>query len=190
MNNLILTLGIIASVLFVYIYINSTDTDTFVSNNDTFVSMEATDSAPSTTEVKTHYKTLLLYAHNNGDGSDKSMLLLGDFLNRVYGPRNFRKSFATNDIVANWPTWIPARNTDTGETVPTKDDAVTAELRILSYLQKNFPQEPGVGPQGSIVTNIIQDFGKRFVFEKGEEVRVKKDFLLVPLTRDWINPTA
>jgi hypothetical protein len=186
MNNLILTLASIASALFVYIYINSIDT--FVSNNDTFVSMEATDSAPSTTEVKVHYKTLLLYAH--GDAGDKSMRLLGDFRDRVYGPRNFRKSFATNDIVANWPKWIPARNTDTGETVPTKDDAVTAELRILSYIQKNFPQEPGVGPQGSIVNNIIQDFGKRFVFEKEEEVRVKKDFLLVPLTRDWINPTA
>lgn len=160
---------------------------------DETMTMEALDAAPSTSEVKDHYKTLLLYTDADFRGSGvKSMRLLGDFRDRVYGPHNFRKSLKVEDILANWPAWIPPLDKTTKESAPTKDEAVNAELRVLAYLQKNFPQEPGSSSElGSVVRNIIDDFGYRFVFEKGKEtVALKPDFLKVPLTKDWVNPTA
>jgi hypothetical protein len=95
-------------------------------------------------------------------------------------------------VLTNWPTWIPPLDTTTKETVPSTDEAVNAEIRVLSYLQKNFPQEPEeTSAQGSIVTRILNDFGYRFVFEKGrEQMELKPDFLRIPLTRNWVNPTA
>jgi len=156
-------------------------------------STEAIDSAPSTSEVKGYYKTLLLYTDNDFKGSGvKSMRLLGDLRDRLFGPRNFRDKLKVDDILKNWPKWIPPLDTTTKESVPTTEEAVNAELRILSYLQKNFPMEPGAeSEQGSIVRGIIDDFGYRFVFEKGKEkIKLKDDFLRYPLTRDWVNPTT
>lgn len=156
-------------------------------------SMEANDSAPTTSEVKGNYKTLLLYADNDFKGSGvKSMRLLGDLRNRLFGPRNFRNKLKVEDILANWPPWIPPLDTTTKESIPTTEEAVNAELRVLSYLQKNFPMEPGAESEnGSIVRGIINDFGYRFVFDKGKEtLKLKDDFLRYPLTRDWVNPTT
>lgn len=156
-------------------------------------SIEAIDSAPSTSEVKGYYKTLLLYTDNDFKGSGvKSMRLLGDLRDRIFGTRNFRDKLKVEDILKNWPKWIPPLDTTTKESVPTTEEAVNAELRILSYLQKNFPMEPGAeSEQGSIVRGIIDDFGYRFVFEKGKEkIKLKDDFLRYPLTRDWVNPTT
>lgn len=156
-------------------------------------STEAIDSAPSTSEVKGYYKTLLLYTDNDFKGSGvKSMRLLGDLRDRLFGPRNFRDKLKVDDILKNWPKWIPPLDTTTKESVPTTEEAVNAELRVLSYLQKNFPMEPGAeSERGSIVRGIIDDFGYRFVFEKGKEkIKLKDDFLRYPLTRDWVNPTT
>jgi len=183
---LIFVLCMIALTLF--IYISAMESKTQI---ESFESMEAIDGVPSTNEVKVHYKTLLLYANTDFRGSGvKSMRLLGDIRDRIYGPRNFRASLKVEDILANWPPWLQPLQTDTDEGIPSNEDAVSAELKILSYIQTNFPQEPGVNPRyGSIVTNIIEDFGKRFVFEKDQKIQVKEDFLFVPLTRNWVNPT-
>lgn len=184
---LIFVLSMIALTLFVYISVS----DLPCKINEPFESMEAIDSTPNTNEVKVYYKTLLLYANNDFRGAGvKSMRLLGDFRDRVYGPRNFRPSLKVEDILDNWPPWLQPLQKDSDEGKPTNEDAVTAELKLLSYIQTNFPQESGVDPRyGSIVTNIIEDFGKRFVFEKDQKIQVKEDFLFVPLTRNWVNPT-
>jgi len=184
---LIFVLSMVALTLFIYISV----TESSQTKVEAFESMQALDVAPSTNEVKVYYKTLLLYADNDFRGSGvKSMRLLGDMRDRIYGPRNFRNDLKVEDILANWPPWLQPLRKDSDETKPSTEDAVTAELHILSYLQTNFPQEPGVDPRyGSIVTNLIEDFGKRFVFEKAQKIQVKEDFLFVPLTRNWVNPT-
>jgi hypothetical protein len=187
---LVYILGIIAAVLLVYILSRTREEFALPSISDSVI--EAIDTAPSTSEVKGHYKTLLIYANSDFRGSGiKSMRLLGDLRDRLFGPRNFRKSLKVEDILANWPAWLPPLATDTPEIVPSTEDAVTAELRVLSYIQKNFPEEPGVDSKmGSVVQNIIKDFAYRFVYESNETMVLKSDFLLVPLTKDWLNPTA
>lgn len=193
---LIFVLSMVALTLFIYISVTESNINSLqgidpLQGIEPFESMQALDAAPSTNEVKVYYKTLLLYADNDFRGSGvKSMRLLGDMRDRIYGPRNFRHDLKIEDILANWPPWLQPLRKDSDETKPSTEDAVTAELHILSYLQTNFPQEPGVDPRyGSIVTNLIEDFGKRFVFEKGQKIQVKEDFLFVPLTRNWVNPT-
>ena len=157
-----------------------------------FDSMVALDSSPSTSEVKGYYKALLLFADADFKGSAiKPMKLLGDIRNRLFSKRSFRGSLRAADILKNYPKWLVPLDTASTEAVPSTEEAVQAELRILSYLQTNFPQEPDMVSQtGSIVMHIINDFGARFVLEKDEKIVLKPDFLLVPLTRDWVNPTA
>jgi hypothetical protein len=159
---------------------------------ETFNSMVALDSSPSTSEVKGYYKTLLLYADADFKGSGaKSMRILADLSNRLFDRKRFRNSLRATQILANYPKWLVPLDTTTKEAEPSTEEAVQAELRILSYLQANFPQEPDIVQQtGSIVTHIINDFGQRFIFEKGENIVLKHDFLFVPLTRNWTNPTA
>ncbi len=66
-----------------------------------------------------------------------------------------------------------------------------AETRILAYLQKNFPQESEVSEDtGSTLRNLVDDIGRRFVFEDGQSVTLRDDFLRVPLLRGWTNPAA
>jgi hypothetical protein len=63
---------------------------------------------------------------------------------------------------------------------------------MLAYLQKNFPQEDMVDDQTrSTIRNLVEDFGYRFVFKKGEEeVQLKPDFMAQPLVKGWTNPAA
>ena len=165
---------------------------TGASRTESFDSMVALDSSPSTSEVKGYYKTLLLFADADfKDSGMKSMRILGDIRDRLFTRNYFRKSFRASHILANYPKWLVPLDTAAKEPAPSTEDAVQAELRILSYLQANFPQEPDIVSQtGSIVTHIINDFGQRFVFEKNEKIELKPDFLFVPLTRNWTNPTA
>ena len=191
--HIIFWLAVLACSLAVYIGVSEALEVLEVSEvSEPFESMVALDSSPSTSEVKGYYKTLLLFADADFKESGvKSMRLLGDFRDRLFANKNFKKSLRASDILNNYPKWLVPLDTATKETVPSTEDAVQAELRVLSYLQTNFPQEPDIVPQvGSIVTHIISDFGSRFVFEKGQKVELKPDFLIVPLTRDWMNPTA
>jgi hypothetical protein len=154
---------------------------------------QALDAAPTTTEVKKHYKTLLIYADSDiRNQGTKALRLLADFRDRVYGPRNFRAALKVEDVLANWPSWMEPLDTTITEPVPPVTDAVNAELRMLAYLQKYFPEEPNLDEQtGSTIRNLIEDFGYRFVFERGvETVALRPDFLQQPLVHNWVNPAA
>lgn len=157
------------------------------------MSTQALDSAPTTSEAKQFYKTLLVFADADirGQGT-KGLRILADFRDRVYGPRNFRENLTVDDFLASWPGWLPPLDTTIQEPVPEVSEAVMAEARLLAYLQKNFPQEPNVDEQtGATIRNLIEDFGYRFVFVKGTEtVALRPDFLSKPLLRGWTNPAA
>ena len=152
------------------------------------VSTQAIDAAPSTTELKMHYRALLLFADADiRSQGTKALRILADFRNRVYGPRDFRSDFKVEDILANWPTWMTPLDTTAKEQPPAAMDAVTAERRMLAYLQKNFPQEPNLQSAPSIVRSLIDDFGTRFVFDTGP-VTLRSDFTPQTLLKDWVNP--
>ena len=172
------------------IYIWIVDIESSLEPFDT--SMEAIDSSPSTSEAKGYYKTLLVFANSDAAGSSIAYhRILGDLRDRLFKKKSFRSSLISSQILENYPKWIPPLETAQKEPVPSIQDAVQAELRILSYIQKNYPQEPDVVPQtGSIVTNIINDFATRFVFDSKEPIELRPDFMVIPLTRGWTNPTA
>jgi hypothetical protein len=156
------------------------------------MSTAALDAAPSTSEVKLHYKNLLLFA--NADiqkQGTQGLRILADLRDRLFGPRNFRDNLIVPDFIGNWPTWMTPLDPDIEEPIPAITDAVTAEVRILAYLQTNFPQESNVDEQtGSTIRNLIEDIGYRFVFKQGvEAVALRPDFLSEPLLQDWRNPT-
>jgi hypothetical protein len=156
---------------------------------------QALDAAPSTDELKNHYKALLIYVNDDlRKTSYKSLRILADFRNRVYRRCEFRNNFKTDDVLANWPKWLPPIDTTIDEPVPSVDDAVTAETKMLSYLSKNFPQEAKLDSKSvtnSVVRNLIEDFGYRFVFKRGKEVaRLAPDFTPQNLLKDWVNPVG
>ncbi len=159
----------------------------------TNISNQALDAAPSPSEVKQHYKNLLLFADADiRKQGTQGLRILADFRDRVYGPRNFRDDLTVEDFLADWPAWLPPMDPTQKEQIPSLEEAVTAELRMLAFLQKNYPQEPNLDEQtGSTVRNLIEDFGYRFVFKRGlEEVALRPDFLSQPLLKDWVNPAA
>ena len=154
---------------------------------------QALDSAPTTSEVKDHYKKLLVFADADiRKQGVKGLRILADFRDRLYGPRNFRDDLIVDDFMGNWPAWLAPIDPTIQEPVPEAAEAVTAEARMLAYLQKNYPQEDQVDEQtGSTIRNMIEDFGYRFVFKQGEEtVQLRPDFLTQPLLKNWTNPAA
>jgi len=152
------------------------------------VSTQAVDAAPSTTELKMHYRALLLFADADirAQGT-KALRVLADFRDRVYGPRDFKTDFKVEDILADWPDWMTPLDSNVKETPPNATDAVQAERRMLAYLQKNFPEEPNLKEAPSIVRSLIDDFGRRFVFDT-DPVTLRADFMSQPLLKDWVNP--
>jgi hypothetical protein len=167
-----------------------TAAESFVDMTDILqsVSNQAVDAAPSTTELKMHYRALLLFADADirAQGT-KALRILANFRDRVYGPRDFRPDLKVEDILANWPTWMTPLDSTVKETPPAAMDAVTAERRMLAYLQKNFPEEPNLQSAPSIVRSLIEDFGRRFVFVSGP-VTLRTDFAPQRLLKDWVNP--
>ena len=154
---------------------------------------QALDAAPTTSELKNHYKTLLVFANADIQKQGvQGLRILADFRDRVYGKRDFRDNLTVEDFLANWPAWLPPLDTTIKEPVPDSTVAVTAESQMLAYLQKNFPQEDQVDEQtGSTIRNLIEDFGYRFVFKRGvETVQLGPDFLKKPLLKGWTNPAA
>ena len=152
---------------------------------------QALDSAPTTSEVKQHYSNLLLFADSDiRQSGTKALRILADFRDRCFAQPNFRDNLTVDDILANWPDWLPPLDPTMKAPAPSVEDAVTAELKMLAYLQKNFPQEDLVDEQtGSTIRNLIQDFGLRFVFES-PPVQLRPDFLAQPLLANWRNPAA
>ena len=159
----------------------------------TELSTKALDSAPTTSEAKQHYKNLLVFANDDlRKQGTQGLRILADFRDRVYGRRDFRDDLTVEDFLANWPAWLPPIDPTIQEPIPDVATAVMAESSLLSYLQKNFPQESQVDEQtGSTIRNLVEDFGYRFVFKRGREtVRLAPDFLREPLLKDWKNPAA
>ena len=159
----------------------------------TSLSTQALDSAPSTSEAKQHYKTLLLFADDDiRKQGTQGLRILADFRDRLFGKRDFRDNLVVDDFIADWRTWIPPLDTTITEPIPDSAAAVTAESQLLAYLQKNYPQEGQVDEQtGSTIRNLVEDFGYRFVFKKGiETTQLKSDFLSKPLLKNWTNPAA
>ena len=155
----------------------------------TSVSTQALDSAPSTTELKMHYRALLLFADADiRSTGTKALRILADFRDRVYGPHDFRPDLKVEDILGNWPTWMTPLDSSVKETPPAAMDAVTAERRMLAYLQRNFPEEPNLKEQPSIVRSLIEDFGRRFIFNPDVPVTLRDDFMKEKLLKDWVNP--
>lgn len=155
---------------------------------------EALDAPPSTSELKNHYKALLLFVDDDiRKNGIKGLRILADFRNRVYGRCDFRDDLKTEDVLANWPSWLPPLDITIKEPAPSVDDAVTAESKMLAFIARNFPQEPSTSKDepASIVRSLIQDFGYRFVFKKGrEKERVAPDFTPRKLLKDWVNPVG
>ena len=184
--------GIIALCVLSYItYRRGHLTERFENPSLSAISNAALDAAPSTHEVKRHYRTLLLFAHRDIQSTgSKAFLILADLRNRIYERDKFRANLKVEDVIADWPSWIEPIDPTIHEATPSVSEAVSAESRILAYIQKNFPQEAQIDPAvGSIVTNLIQDFGYRFVFDKNvEKVVVGPNFLAKPLLDGWVNP--
>lgn len=157
------------------------------------MSTAALDAAPSTSEAKNYYKQLLLFADQDiRKQGTAGLRLLADMRDRLYGPRDFRANLTVDDFLTNWPDWLPPMDPTMNEPDVSPDQAVMAEVKILAFLQKNFPQEDMVDEQtGSVIRGIVEDFGYRFVFVKGEEtVKLRDDFLRQPLLQNWVNPVA
>ncbi len=152
---------------------------------------QALDDAPTTSEVKQHYKNLLLFTDADiRQSGTKALRILADFRDRCFAAPNFRDNLTVDDVLANWPDWLPPLDPTMKEPTPSVSDAVTAELKMLAYLQKYFPQEDTVDEQtGSTIRNLVQDFGLRFVFEQ-PPVQLRTDFLAQPLLTNWRNPAA
>jgi hypothetical protein len=156
------------------------------------LSTVALDSAPTTSEVKQHYKNVLLFAdYDIRNQGIKGLRILADFRDRVYGPRDFRTDLTEDDFLANWPTWLPPRDPAVQDIIPDATTAAASESKLLAYLQKNWPVEPDADAQtGSVVRGIIEDFGFRFVFDRDTDVaQVRPDFLRQSPLRNWTNPT-
>lgn len=160
----------------------------------TNISTLALDAPPTTSELKNHYKTLLIFIDDDfRKTGHKGLRIAADFRNRVYGDRSFRDNLKPDDILANWPAWLPPLDITQKETVPEVEDAVTAEMKMLAYLALNYPQEKKTNSADtdSTVRNLLEDFGYRFVFKKGQEVEhVAPEFAPKMLLKNWVNPVT
>lgn len=153
-------------------------------------STQARDAAPTTSEVKNHYKALLLYSNdklqsNQDNEASKALCILGSIRDALYDHPNFRSNLVPNDIIANWPTWLPPLDPTIKEPIPAIDTVKMGRMKILAYIQKNFRSVDTVDEgTGTTLRNLYTDFGKRFVFDDGETVSLRKDLLVTPLTNN------
>ena len=159
------------------------------------LSTEAIDAAPSTDELKNHYKAFLIFIDDDiRKTAYKGLRLINDFGLRVYDRSYIRKDFKTSDVLADWPSWLPPMDTTIKEPVPSLEDATTAERKMLAYIARNFPQEEkldSTSVTNSVVRNLITDFGYRFLFKKGKETaKVSNNFTPSKLLKGWVNPVT
>lgn len=170
----------------------------------TEMSTQALDAAPTASEAKLHYKTLLLFA---GDDIKKQgtagLRILADFRDRVYTQpgvtydmrlpngryptMNFRKDLTVTDFLDNWPSWMPTLDPTIREPIPTSTDAVHAESKLLAFLQRYYPNGGDVQTQ-QVVNGLIQDFAYRFVYDQGVQYQLVPDITSRSLLENWVNP--
>ena len=158
------------------------------------VTTRALDAAPTTSEVKDFYKSLLVFANADirRQGTD-GLRILADLRDRLFDRPDFRDNLTYDDFIANWPAWLAPLDPTQNDPVPAIEEAVTAESRILAFLQRNYPAvTSGIADDqtNDIVLALVRDFGFRFVFKEGEEeVQLKQNFMSKPLLQGWANPT-
>ena len=82
------------------------------------MSMQAMDSAPTTSELKNHYKSLLIYVDDkfkNGSsnvdndkdqGGRRAMCLISSLGQVLYNRPGLREDFVVEDVMRDWPKWI------------------------------------------------------------------------------------
>lgn len=170
----------------------------------TEMSTQALDSAPTVSEAKIHYKTLLLFA---GDDIKKQgtagLRILADFRDRVYTQpgvtydmrlpngryptMNFRKDLTVDDFLNNWPAWMPALDPTIREPIPTVTDAVHAESKLLAFIQRYYPSGGDVQTQ-QVLNGLIQDFANRFIYDQGVQYQLVPDITSRSLLENWVNP--
>lgn len=165
---------------------------------------QAIDAAPSASEVKLHYKNLLIYADADiKQQGVRGLRLLADMRDRLfsedlqladgtYPDRNFRDDLTVTDYLGNWPTWLPPMDPTMKEPIPSASDAVLAEQRILAFIQRFYSAAPSSPTDSNYIVaqQIWQDFGRRFVFKSTETAKLRPDFMQKPLLRGWTNPIA
>lgn len=165
---------------------------------------QAVDAAPSASEVKLHYKNLLIYTNDDIKKQGvRGLRLLADLRDRLfsediqladgtYPDRNFRDDLTVTDFLENWPTWLPPMDPTMKEPIPSSSDAVLAEQRILAYIQRYYSAAPASPTDSNYILaqQLWQDIGRRFVFKPTETVKLRPDFMVKPLLRGWTNPIA
>ena len=113
------------------------------------------------------------------------MCLISSLGQVLYNRPGLREDFVVEDVMRDWPKWIAPLDPTIKEKVPTTDIANTSRIKILAYLQKNFPQSDNTNEEtGSTVRNIYTDLGKRFFFKNSEPVSLRDDLLTKPLTNN------
>lgn len=163
--------------------------------NTAAVSTIALDAAPTTSEVKGHYKNVLLWTDNalkKGTDSSKALKLVSDFSDRHFVKAPPRASLKTSEVLDPWPKFLPPLDTSIDQEPPTVDAAANSERAILAYIQKNYPQEDAVDAETrSMVRNLIEDIAYRFVYEKGKEtMELKPDYMKDDLLKGWKSPIS
>jgi hypothetical protein len=168
------------------------------------MSTQALDAAPTASEAKLHYKTLLLFAGDDIKKQGTSGLrILADFRDRVftqpgvtydmrlpdgtYPKMNFRRDLTVDDFLNNWPSWMPALDPTIREPIPTVTDAVHAESKLLAFLQRYYPNGGDVQTQ-QVLNGLIQDFAYRFVYDQGVQYQLVPDITTRSLLQNWVNP--
>ena len=157
------------------------------------VSTVALDAAPTTSEVKGHYKNVLLWTEDAlKKGNGKALKLISDFSDRHFKKRDLREKLKTSEVLEPWPKFLPPLDTSIDQDPPSVDVAANSERAILAYLQKNYPQEKDVDEETrSMVRNLIEDIAYRFVYKKGEEtMQLKDDYMKEELVKGWQSPIS
>ena len=155
----------------------------------------AIDAAPTASEVKTHYKNLLIYIDadlKKDGGGNKGMRLVSDFRDRHFKKTKHRHNFKTSDVLDPWPTFLVPLDTSIKQDPPTDDIAADSERAILAFIQKNYPQEDEVDEgTRSMVRNLIEDIAYRFVYDKDtEKMQLRSDYMKEPLLTGWKSPIS
>ena len=157
------------------------------------VSTVALDAAPTTSEVKGHYKNVLLWTEDAlKKGNGKALKLISDFSDRHFKKRDLREKLKTSEVLEPWPKFLPPLDTSIDQDPPSVDVAANSERAILAYLQKNYPHEKDADEETrSMVRNLIEDIAYRFVYKKGEEtMQLKDDYMKEELVKGWQSPIS
>jgi hypothetical protein len=147
-------------------------------------SSAANNSAPTTTEVQNYYKTLLIYVddqirNKSGSNAEQGSKRLHTLIDKLYAKKTFKK-FTIDDILEPWPKCLPPRDPGMPAPIPSDGDGLVATTKILAYLQANWPKNDS--PNEDTVGCLVEDIGRRFVYEQNEKILIDPSAGLTDLT--------